>query len=74
MKKIKFSSVNPNDEYDYIFTDFDKNKYHIYSDERGIGIKGINKDFWDKFFFCESIIVEYKGNEKRLVTRIISYK
>ncbi|MEM5549083.1 hypothetical protein [Pseudoalteromonas fuliginea] len=74
MKSIKFSLVNPNDECDLIFIDNEKNKYHIFTDERGRNIQNIDKDFWDKFFFCKLIKVEYQGEQKRIVTRIISYK
>ncbi|WP_077342369.1 hypothetical protein [Pseudocolwellia agarivorans] len=75
MKKVKFFEVNLQDSSDYIFVDEANRKYHLFNDARAHGIKNVTPDFWDKFFFCETIIIEFTDkNGKNIINKVVSYK
>jgi hypothetical protein len=75
MKDVKFLEVNPLDGSDYIFNDKDGGIYHLYNDARGKEVQKMTPDFWDKFYFCESIKIDYINNDgANIVNKIISYK
>lgn len=72
---VKFETVDKEDSCDYVFVDSNNKKYHLFSDGRGPNVAGISPDFWDKFFFCERINVDYHEKEGvRLINKVISYK
>ena len=75
MKDVKFSNVNTLDDSDYLFVDDRGEKYHLFNDLRGKEVQNITPDFWDKFYFCKQIKVEYvnKGG-KNIINKIVSYK
>lgn len=75
MIDVIFLEVNSSDSSDYIFVDKNKNQYHLFNDSRGKDVKNITPDFWDKFFFCKSIKIDYlSNNDSKIISRIISYK
>lgn len=75
MKDVKFSEVNESDSSDYIFVDNANKKYHLFNDTRGREVQNITPDFWDKFFFCKSIKIEFTIKDgENLINKIISYK
>ncbi len=75
MSVVKFKEVNPNDPNEFTFIDNGGDEYYLYSDKRGSEVKGTSPDFWDKFYFCESINVNFKIDEGvRKIIRIIRYK
>lgn len=75
MVDVTFNKVNPSDTDEYIFTDRGGNNYYLYTDSRARDVQGLNPDFWDKFYFCKKIVVDYKNDEsKNKITKIVSYK
>jgi len=75
MKEVKFVEVNSSDSSDYIFGDKSGGKYHLFNDARGKRVKNITSDFWDKFYFCRGIKIDYtQKNGVNVIDRIISYK
>ena len=75
MTNVKFSKIDEIDGNKYIFISNANNEYILFSDERGLSVNGLTPDFWDKFYFCESIKIESKREEdSNIISRIISYK
>ncbi len=75
MANVTFKEVNPSDPDEYIFQDSTGVCYALYTDARGRGVKGVNPDFWDKFFSCKKIVIDYStSGDKRNISKIISYK
>lgn len=75
MVTVNFKEVDKDDSCDYVFVDSRNNKYHMFSDGRGHGIAGASPDFWDEFYFCEEIIVDYHDDEGiRVINRVFYYK
>lgn len=75
MANVKFKETNPNDKAELVFSDDKGNEYCLFSDSRGRGVEGINPDFWDKFFFCKKVVVDYVSDrDRRKITKVISYK
>lgn len=75
MTKVKFIEVNTEDSSDYIFADSSGVKYHLYSDERSRDVSGISPDFWDKFYFCKKIDINYLTmDDAFIISKINSYK
>jgi hypothetical protein len=75
MKEVKFVAVNSLDGSDYIFSDDSGKNYHLYNDSRGREVKNMTPDFWDKFYFCNNIKIEYVQIDGiNVINKIISYK
>jgi len=75
MKEVKFVEVNSSDSSDYIFGDKSGGKYHLFNDARGKSVENVTPDFWDKFYFCQSIKIDYSQKDGlKVINKIISYK
>ncbi|QFT56074.1 hypothetical protein FIU95_16115 [Microbulbifer sp. THAF38] len=75
MAKVKFKKVSPADSSELLFFDDKGNEYSLFTDSRVREVVGVNPDFWDKFYFCKSIIVDYVlEGRSRKITKVISYK
>jgi len=71
MIDVKFKEVSPDDSNEYIFVDKKGGEYLLYSDSRSCETTGVSSNFWDKFYFCEKININYKTEtNKRLITGI----
>lgn len=75
MADVTFKEVNSNDPIEYVFQDKKGAMYSLYTDSRATDVQGLTPDFWDKFYFCKRIVVDYHLVEnKNYITKIISYK
>ena len=75
MTEVKFFEVNTVDSSDYVFVDKAGMKYHLFNDARGRDVQNITPDFWDKFFFCKSVKVEFSSKDGgNIINKIVSYK
>lgn len=75
MVAVKFSCMDPVNDAVYVFKDSDNNRYSLYVDGSKGAVAGLNPDFYDSFYFSDSIKVEYRLIDgERVVTKILSYK
>lgn len=73
--KVRFLGVSNSDDCELVFVDEKGNEYSLFTDERSKGVLGLNPDFWDSFYFCENVFVEYSERDsKKIVSKIKSYK
>jgi hypothetical protein len=75
MKDVFFKCTNDKDSSEYIFKNTMGEEFYLYSDSRGSLATNITPHFWDSFYFCKNIKIEYKDIDgKNIITKIISYK
>lgn len=75
MIDVKFKEVSPDDSSEYVFVDKMGDEYFLYSDSRGSETTGVSPNFWDKFYFCEKININYKTEiNKKLISKINHFK
>ncbi|QMV14605.1 hypothetical protein [Vibrio spartinae] len=75
MKDVFFKCVSDEDSCEYIFQNTAGEEFCLYSDSRGHLTKNITPHFWDSFYFCKKIKIEYKSLDgKNLITKVVSYK
>ncbi|TNI65301.1 hypothetical protein [Aeromonas media] len=57
----------------YVFVDEGGDNYYLDVDD--INLKGVNKNFFDSFYFCKKIKVLFREKDgRKLITEVVSFK
>ncbi len=73
MISVAFSHMDDSNKSIYWFRDKFSNSYALYVDG-STDCSGLNKDFFEKFYFSKNIKVEHKNVDgKNVIYKIISY-
>ena len=73
--QVVFKEASSRDDNELIFVDKFGSEYALFTDTRNKEVVGLTPDFWDSFYFCKKINIDYiEIDNKKVISNILTYK